>query len=66
MKCLGVYRGHRLYYDLKHKEYILMTPNFRFTRSMGHCHRPNVAEWARKMIEIHYKLLQKGLIRYKE
>lgn len=46
MKCLGVYKDHRLYYDIKHNEFLLLTPNFRFTRMFGHCHNRDVTEWA--------------------
>lgn len=51
MKCLGVYQNHRLYIDLKHNEFLLMTPNMRFTRVMGHCHNYAVKNWAYRKIE---------------
>lgn len=53
--CLGVYKNHRLYYDDKYDEYLLMTPNFRFTRMFGHCNNPDVAEWAYKLRDRHIK-----------
>ena len=49
MKCIGTYQNHRLYYDTKHDEYLLMTPNFRFCRMFGHCNNEEVAEWAYKL-----------------
>ena len=49
MKCLGVKDGHRLYYDQKHDEYLLLTPNFRFTRMFGRCNNAAVAAWAYDM-----------------
>ena len=49
MTCIGTYQNHRLYYDTKHGEYLLMTPNFRFCRMFGHCNNEEVAEWANKL-----------------
>lgn len=66
MKCIGVYRDHRLYYDLKHKEYLLMTPNFRFTRSFGHCHDQDVAEWANNKRIKNEEGLRNRTIRFSE
>ncbi len=55
MKCIGVFKNtnYRLYYDAKHDEYLLMTPNFRFTRMMGHCNNDEVRDWAYDLIEKH-------------
>lgn len=45
MKCLGVKDNHRLYYDEKHDEYLLLTPSFKLTRMFGH-RNASIAAWA--------------------
>ena len=45
MECLGIKDGHRLYYDKKHDEYLLLTPSFKLTRTFGH-RNAAVASWA--------------------
>ena len=58
MKCIGVFKGYRLYYDEKYKEYLLLTPNFKFTRMFGHCNNEEVTEWAYKEKEKYEKYLK--------
>ena len=53
MTCIGTYQNHRLYYDDKHDEYSLMTPNFRFCRMFGHCNNVDVTEWVYKLKNTH-------------
>ena len=64
MKCIGVYKGYHLYYDIKHNEYLLLTPKFHFNRCMSHCANSEVGKWATHMIEQHMKI--KDTIKYKE
>ena len=58
MKCIGVYQNHRLYYDDKHDEYLLLTPNFRFTCMFGHCNNRDVANWAYREKDKHKTRLE--------
>lgn len=51
--CIGVKDNYHLYYDDKHNEYLLMTPNFRFTRMFGHCNNSEISKWAYKIRENH-------------
>ena len=36
-KCVGVWHDkYRLYYDVKHNEFFVLTPNFRITQARGY------------------------------
>ena len=32
IKCIGVWHEHRLYYNGKHNDFFVLTPNFKITR----------------------------------
>lgn len=32
IKCIGVWYKHRLYYNGKHNDFFVLTPNFKITR----------------------------------
>ena len=32
IKCIGVWHEHRLYYNGKHNDFFVLTPNFKVTR----------------------------------
>lgn len=44
IKCLGVYKDCHYYFDGKHKEFFLLTPNFRITRYPKR-YDEKVAQW---------------------
>ena len=54
MKCIGVKDGYHLYHDLKHDEYLLLNPNFRFNRCMNHAGE-EIGKWANHMIDVDRK-----------
>lgn len=49
--CIGVWHNeYRLYYDGKHDEFFVLTPNFKITKAPRRINN-NLAEWCNKKME---------------
>lgn len=67
MKCIGVREGWRVYYDIKHSEYLLMNPNFNFTRRFEHAQCGDaIRQWAINCREQHKKKIASGELKHRE
>lgn len=54
-KCVGVWHDkYRLYYDEKHNEFFVLTPNFRITQAPRRISN-QLADWCKHMIEEYLK-----------
>ena len=54
-KCVGVWHDkYRLYYDGKHNEFFVLTPNFRITQAPSRISN-QLADWCKHMIEEYLK-----------
>lgn len=58
IKCIGAYKDCRYYYDGRHDQFFLLTPNFRITRSPAH-YSEDVTKWCANQREQFFKSLTK-------
>ena len=59
IKGIGVYRGCHYYYDGRHNQFFLLTPNFRITRQPKHFHDPEIVTWCKNQKEKFLKAIVK-------
>lgn len=53
IKCIGVREDYRVYYNARHKEYFILTPNFRISRYANHCADGKISNWINNTIQKH-------------
>ena len=62
IKCIGVYKDCRYYYDGKNNQFFLLTPNFKITRYPS-LYSAEVGEWCKKRKEVFLQTLKSEVIK---